>query len=559
MATMDDRREQMFPKLSREEIGRLRRFGEERHYRPGEALFKTGEPSTGMFVIISGSLSVTKRDPFGRRVPIVELQAGDFLAEVAQLSGGPAFVDADAITDVDTLLIASEGLRSLLIAEAELADRIMRALILRRVFLIETGAGGPVLIGPSAHPDVLRLQNFLARNGLPYQLLDPAEDGEAAALVKQYAAKDDDLPLVACPDGEVLKNPDEFGLARCIGIVREDFPDKIYDVAVVGAGPGGLSTAVYAASEGLSVIVLEAIAFGGQAGASARIENYLGFPTGISGQALAGRAFVQAQKFGAEIVIPGEVARMECRGEPFLLELADGRCVKARTAVTASGARYRRPSIPHREDFEGHGIWYWASPIEARLCRQQEVVIIGGGNSAGQAAVFLSEYAKKVWMLVRGAGLAESMSRYLIDRIAATPNIEVLMHTEVVALLGRPETGLQGLRWRNNQTGAETEKPIRNVFVFIGADPATQWLKVCGCALDRHGFVRTGTHIPPDDLRSPDLPDQPLSLESNVSGLFAVGDVRSGSVKRVGAAIGEGAGVVPQLHTFLSKAKAASK
>jgi thioredoxin reductase (NADPH) len=406
---------------------------------------------------------------------------------------------------------------------------------------------------------VLRLQNFLSRNGLPYQSLDPADDREAAALVEQYAAKGDDLPLVACPDGEVLRNPDEFNLARCIGIVRRDFPDRIYDVAVVGAGPGGLSTAVYGASEGLSVIVLEASAFGGQAGASARIENYLGFPTGISGQALAGRAFVQAQKFGAEIVIPGRVARMDCRDTPFLLDLADGRCVKARAVVTASGARYRRPSIPHLEDFEGHGIWYWASPIEARLCRHQEVGIIGGGNSAGQAAVFLSGYAEKVWMLVRGAGLAESMSRYLIDRIAATPNIEVLIHTEVVALSGIPETGLQTVRWRNSETGQEAEKPIRNVFVFIGADPATMWLKECGCALDRHGFVRTGGHIPHDELRSADLPDRPQSLESNVSGLFAVGDVRSGSVKRVGAAIGEGAEVVPQLHTFLANAATAAQ
>jgi thioredoxin reductase (NADPH) len=558
MATIDDRREQMFPKLSRQEIERLRRFGEERRYRAGEALVKTGEPSPGMFVLIAGSVAVTKRDPFGHRVPFVELEAGDFLAEVAQLSGGPAFIDADAITDVETLLIPPEGLRSLLIAEVALADRIMRALILRRVSLIETGAGGPVLMGSPTNPDVLRLQNFLARNGLPYQLLDPAEDHEAAELVKQYAAKGDELPLVACPDGEILKNPTEFQVARCIGMVRDEFPDKIYDVAIVGAGPGGLSTAVYAASEGLSVIVLEAIAFGGQAGASARIENYLGFPTGISGQALAGRAFVQAQKFGAEIVIPGQVARMDCRGMPFSLELADGRRVKARAVVTASGARYRRPSIPHLEDFEGHGIWYWASPIEARLCREQEVALIGGGNSAGQAAVFLSDYAKKVWMLVRGSGLAESMSRYLIDRIAATPNIEVLTHTEVVGLSGKPETGLQAVRWRNN-AGEETEKPIRNVFVFIGADPATTWLKACGCALDRHGFVRTGTHIPHDELRSAELPDQPLSLESNVSGLFAVGDVRSGSVKRVGAAIGEGASVVPQLHTFLSKAAATSR
>jgi thioredoxin reductase (NADPH) len=435
----------------------------------------------------------------------------------------------------------------------------MRALILRRVALIEAGAGGPVLIGPENNPGMVRLQNFLARNGIPYQVLDPEKDHEGAALVEQYSARDKDLPLVACPDGAVLKNPTEFDVARCIGMVRDEFPDKIYDVAVIGAGPGGLSTAVYAGSEGLSVIVLESTAFGGQAGASARIENYLGFPTGISGQALAGRAFVQAQKFGAEIVIPSPVARMDCNGAPFVIELVDGRRVKAKAVVTASGARYRRPAIPNLEKFEGRGVWYWASPIEARLCKGQEVVIIGGGNSAGQAAVFLSEHAGKVWILVRGSGLAESMSRYLIDRIGAAPNIEVLTHTEVVALEGQPEAGLQGLRWRNNESGEETEKPIRNVFVFIGADPATQWLKGCGCALDRHGFVRTGTHIPPDHMRLDDPSNRPLSLESNITGLFAVGDVRSGSVKRVGAAIGEGAEVVPQLHTFLANAAMASR
>jgi thioredoxin reductase (NADPH) len=559
MATIDERQAQMFPKLSPAEIDRLRRFGSIQRYPADAVLFKTGEPSPGMFVILSGSVAVTWRDPFGRHIPIVEEGPGDFLAEVGQLSGGPAFVDAHAVTDVEAILIPPEGLRSVLIAEAQLGEKIMRAMILRRVALIETGAGGPVLIGPRDHPDMLRLQNFLTRNGYPYQVLDPNEEHDAAALAGQYGATDRDFPLVVCPDGSVLKNPSEYDLARCIGMVREEFPDKIYDVAVVGAGPGGLSTAVYAGSEGLSVIVLEATAFGGQAGASARIENYLGFPTGISGQALAGRAFVQAQKFGAEIVIPAPVVRMDCNGAPFVIELADGRRVKSKAVVTASGARYRRPSIPHLEDFEGHGIWYWASPIEARLCRQQEIIVIGGGNSAGQAAVFLSEYAKKVWMLVRGSGLAESMSRYLIDRIDAAPNIEVLTHTEVVALSGKPESGLQGVRWRNNKTGEETEKPIRNVFVFIGADPATQWLKDCGCALDRHGFVRTGTHIPPDHMRLDDPWDQPLSLESNVTGLFAVGDVRSASVKRVGAAIGEGAEVVPQIHTFLANAAMASR
>jgi thioredoxin reductase (NADPH) len=553
MSMIDSRREQMFPKLTPGEIGRLRRFGQLRHYRAGERLFATGETSPGMFVIISGRVIVTRRDPLGHLAPVIEEGPGDFLAEVGQLSGGPAFVDAHAKTDVQTLLIPPEGLRSAMIAEAELGERIMRALILRRVALIEAGAGGPVLIGPATSPDVVRLQGFLTRNGYPHQLLDPAEDREAAALVEQYAAKPEELPLVACPSGSILKNPSEAELARAIGMLHPDHPDRIYDVAIVGAGPAGLSTAVYAASEGLAVIALEARAFGGQAGASARIENYLGFPTGISGQALAGRAYVQAQKFGTQMEIPMEVTRLDCDARPLALDLMDGRRVRARTVIVASGARYRRPAIPHLEEFEGRGIWYWASPIEARMCRQEEVALVGGGNSAGQAAVFLSGYAAKVWMLVRGPGLAATMSRYLIDRIEATPNIELLTNTEIVALSGTPERRLEHVRWRNKVSGEETDKPIRNVFVFVGADPATKWLHGCGVALDSHGFVRTGTNVPPDELRLETGFDQPPSLESNVCGVFAVGDVRAGSVKRVGAAIGEGAAVVAQVHGFLAE------
>ena len=559
MATIDTRRDQMFPKLTPAEIERLRRFGEVVRYPAGKALFVTGEIRPGMFVIISGSVAVTRRDPLGHLAPIIEEGPGDFLAEVAQLTGRPAFVDAHAITDVDALVISSESLRSLLIAEAELGERIMRALILRRVALIEVGAGGPVLIGPAASPDILRLQGFLARNAVPHQVLDPAEDRDAAALVERYAPRPQDLPLVACPNGSVLKNPSEFELARCIGMVHTAESDRTYDVAIVGAGPAGLATAVYAASEGLSVIVLDCRAFGGQAGASARIENYLGFPTGISGQALAGRAYAQAQKFGAEMEIPTEVKKLECAQMPLTLETTDGRHVRSRTVVVAAGARYRRPAIAHLEDFEGRGIWYWASPIEARMCREEEVVLVGGGNSAGQAAVYLSGFAKKVWMIVRGPGLAASMSRYLIDRIAAAPNIELLTCTELVALSGTPEARLERVRWRNKETGEETERPIRNVFLFVGADPATDWLQDCGVVLDDKGFVRTGFDIPSSRLKADGNPHRPLALESNILGVFAVGDIRSGSVKRVGGAIGEGAAVVAQIHTVLAETATAAR
>jgi thioredoxin reductase (NADPH) len=489
MSTIDNRREQMFPKLEPDEIDRLRRFGEIRHYAADDALFVTGETAPGMFVLIKGSVRVTRRDPLGHSAPIVEQGPGEFVAEVGQLSGQPALVDVHAIGDVEVLLIPPENLRAVLIEEPELGERIMRAVILRRIALVEAGAGGPVLIGPESSPDVIRLQGFLARNAYPHQLLDPARDPDAAKLVQQYAPDPTDLPLAVCPKGSILKNPNETELARALGMVPIDERDRTYDVAVVGAGPAGLSTAVYAASEGFSVIVFDERAFGGQAGASARIENYLGFPTGISGHALTGRAYVQAQKFGARMVIPSEVVRLDPNRTPVALHLDDGRRLKALSVVVATGARYRRPDVPNLRDFEGRGVWYWASPIEARLCRNQEVVLVGGGNSAGQAAVFLRNFAAKIWMLVRGSSLAESMSKYLIDRIEAIDNIEVLTRTEIVALYGSRDKQLERVRWRNNVTGEETEKPIRHVFLFIGAEPATAWLKDSGVVLDAKNFI----------------------------------------------------------------------
>ena len=552
MVTIDSRREQMFPKLTPVEIDRIRRFGSIQRYARGAFLFKTGEISPGMFVLISGTVTVSWRDGLGHVQPIVEHEPGEFLAEVNQLSRRPSLVDAMAKTDVEALLIPTAKLRALLIAEAELGERIMRALILRRVILIEAGVGGPVLIGPATSPDVIRLQGFLARNGYPHQLIDPTEDESAKALIVRYSPKPSDLPLAVCSDGTILKCPTEAELAQQLGMLRIDDPDRTFDVAIVGAGPAGLATAVYAASEGLSVIVFDARAFGGQAGASARIENYLGFPTGISGQALAGRAYVQAQKFGAEFAIPAEIARLDCARKPFELELKDGHKLRAKATVIAAGARYRRPAIPQLSQFEGRGVWYWASPIEARTCRQQEIVIIGGGNSAGQAAVFLSEYAKKIYMLVRGESLQESMSHYLIERIAAIPNIEVLTQTEAVTFAGSQESFLERVRWRHNPTGRETEKPIRNVFLFIGADPATEWLRDCGVDLDNKGFILTGADAIDCGQATHGTVQRLMSLETTKPGVFAVGDIRSGSAKRVGAAIGEGAAVVPQVHAFIT-------
>lgn len=521
----------------------MRRFGDVRNYAPGEKLFETGKPGPGMFVVLKGSVAITQRDGLGHVTPVIEQGVGQFLAEIGQLSNRRALVDGAAEGDVEVLLIPSESLRRLLVAEADLGERIMRALILRRVSLIEGGVGGPVLIGSPSLGGVIRLQGFLARNGNPYHLLDPATDKDAADLIARYSPSPSDLPLVVVPDGRVLRNPKETELAYAMGMIG-GVNKKLYDVAIVGGGPAGLATAVYAASEGLSVAVLDAKYFGGQAGASARIENYLGFPTGISGQALAGRAYNQAQKFGADMMIPVEAKSLDCskRNGVFSLATECGQVIAAKSVVVASGARYRRPAIENLDAYEGRGIWYWASPIEGRLCKDQDIILVGGGNSAGQAAVFLSGHASKVRMMVRGESLADSMSRYLIDRIEATPNIELMFCTEIVELEGA-EGGLERVRWRNRKTAKETSGAIRNVFLFVGADPATKWLSDCGVTLDRTGFVMTGAQT--GEHR------QVPQLETSVPGVFAVGDVRAGSVKRVGGAIGEGAQVVAALHGFL--------
>jgi thioredoxin reductase (NADPH) len=537
------RYQETFPELTAQEIERLRRYGSHRRYSDGEKLFEAGRISPGMFVVLKGQVTISQRDGLGHIAPIAEQGPGQFLADVGQLSTRATLVDGQAEGDVETLLIPTEGLRALLVGEAELGERIMRALILRRVALLKGGAAGAVLIGPPNAADVIRLQGFLTRNGYPHHLLDPTRDLEAKETVGRYADIAGGLPLVVCPDGSVLGNPTEHDLSRQIGLTAASRSNFVYDVAVVGAGPAGLSTAVYGASEGLSVAVLDARAYGGQAGASARIENYFGFPTGISGQALTARAFVQAQKFGADIMIPVAVKTLDCSrpDKAFVLETDGGERIQARTVVVASGARYRHPAIADIARFEGRGVWYWASQIEARLCAGEEVFLVGGGNSAGQGAVFLSAHASRVRMMVRGPGLAESMSRYLIDRIAGTPNIDLMTETEIVALGGPPGGALESVRWRDHRAGRETEVRVRNVFLFVGADPATEWLEGC-VALDKAGFVMTG--VANGGALSP--------LESSVPGVFAVGDARSGSVKRVGGAIGEGAAVVAAIHKFLA-------
>jgi thioredoxin reductase (NADPH) len=544
---METRRHQMFPTLEPAEIERVRQFGEVRSFAAGEALAKVGQVGLGMVIILAGKVDVTQHDELGRRHLIVNHGPGAFMGELAQLSGRPALVDAYAQGPVEALIIPTDRLRALLIAEAELGERIMRAMILRRVGLIETGVGGPVIVGRAENGDVLRLEGFLRRNGHPRQRLDPETDPEAKALIERFHVDPGELPIVLCPGGQLLRNPSETELARCIGLVRAIDPDRLYDVAVVGAGPAGLATAVYAASEGLSVLVLDCRSFGGQAGASARIENYLGFPTGITGMALMARAYNQAQKFGVEMAIPDEVSGLAALGARdegrFVLKLSNDERVSARSVVIASGARYRRLEVANLEAFESTSVHYWASPLEGKLCAGQEVALVGAGNSAGQAAVYLASQVAKVWILVRGPGLAASMSRYLIDRIAGLSNVEVVTQARVSGLEGSNGM-LEAIRWRQGAAGEEVRRPIRHLFLFIGAEPNTDWLSGSGVALDTKRFVLTGGAGAGDRH----------GLETSRQGVFAIGDVRSGSVKRVAAAVGEGAQVVAALHGFLADA-----
>ena len=548
-SVIETRRDQVFLILEPAEIARVRRFGQLCAYGVGDALATVGEVGRGITIILAGKVEVTQRREGGRRETIVTQGPGAFMGELAQLAGRPSLVDAHALEPVEALIIPPDRLRALLIAEAELGERIMRALILRRVGLLEVGAGGPIIVGHANDGDVLRLEGFLRRNGHPRQRLDPETDAEARALIERFHIDPGQLPIVLCPSGEILRNPGENELARCIGMVGPIDPNRIFNVAIVGAGPAGLAAAVYAASEGISALVLDCRAFGGQAGASARIENYLGFPTGISGIALMARAHTQAQKFGVEMAIPDEAVGLglpdKSANGSFVLRLFNGERVSARSVVIASGARYRRLSCTDLDTFEAGSVHYWASPLEAKLCAGQEVALVGGGNSAGQAAVYLASHASKVWLLLRGTDLGASMSRYLVDRIAGLPNVEVVTRSQVSGVEGRDGV-LEAIRWRNGAAGAEVRRPVGHLFLFIGAEPNTDSLAGSGVALDAKGFVLTGEAAGAD--RTP--------LETSRSGVFAIGDVRAGSIKRVAAAVGEGAQVVASLHAFLASAGA---
>jgi thioredoxin reductase (NADPH) len=560
LSVIDTRRHQIFPVLIPAQIETAARFasGPAREFAPGEIVYDIGERHAPAWLVLKGSIEAIRRDGLKHESPITTHEVGQFSGEVSQLAGRAMLAAGRAGPQGCTALpFDAPHLRALVIGSADLGEIVMRAFILRRVGLIEDGGAGSVLVGRPGSAGLVRLQGFLARNAYPYTVLDATDDAEGRAVVERFGVQPADLPLMICPNGAMLKHPSDTEAGACLGITPELDPDKVYDVAVVGAGPAGLATAVYAASEGLSVLVLDQRAFGGQAGASARIENYLGFPTGISGQALAGRAFNQAQKFGAELAIPLEVVRLHCEAAevpsrlPLRLELTDRRWVSARTVVVASGVRYRRPNIPNLAMFEGAGVSYWASPIEGKLCEGQEVALVGGGNSAGQAVVFLATKVKRLHLIVRGPGLESSMSRYLIDRIAALPNVELHTGTEVTGLEGDQIQGLTAATFHSRATGTTQRHALRHLFLFVGADPNTSWLEGC-LAMDEKGFVRTGPAADAAARARPALP-----LETSLPGVFAIGDVRAGSTKRVAAAVGEGAAVVSQIHGILANETAA--
>jgi len=545
MSTLGTREHQIFPVLNAAQTETARRFanGPVRHFAAKETVYAIGDQNTPAWLLLDGTIDISRRDGLNHEVPITTLGAGQFTGEVNQLAGRPPLAAGRAGPQGCSMLpFDAAHLRALMIGSAEVGEIVMRALILRRVSLIEEGGAGTILIGLPGSPDIVRLQGFLTRSGYPNLVLDAATDADGQAMVERLGVHGDELPLVVCPNGALLRKPAERELARCLGISPKLDPKMLYDIAIVGAGPAGLAAAVYAASEGLSVIVLDARAVGGQAGASARIENYLGFPTGISGLALAGRAFNQALKFGAEIAIPLEVERLDCARAPFALDVSGDHPVRAQAIVIASGARYRRPDVPNLETFEGAGVSYWASPIEARLCAGEEVALVGGGNSAGQAIVFLAPQVRRLCLIVRRP-LSETMSRYLIERIAALPNVDIHVGNEIVSLEGDRVTGLSGVTFRSRADGTEHRYPLRHLFLFIGAEPNADWL--AGCAeTDDKGFIVTGKGA--------------LPLETSRPGVFAIGDVRAGSTKRVAAAVGEGAAVVAQIHAMIA-ARAARK
>jgi thioredoxin reductase (NADPH) len=548
---LETRREQMFPKLTPAQVGRLEGYGRRARIRAGEVLVEPGERRGRIMVVLSGAIEVVLPGIAGE-TPVTVHTAGSFAGEMSALRGVGATVRARVRDDGEVIAIENEDLRRVVQEDAELSEIFMRAFILRRMGLIGAQQGDVILIGSSHSADTLRLRQFLGRNGFPHVNLDVDRDPDVEALLERFHVGCDEVPVVVCRGEDVLRNPTNAQVAECLRMNPEFDDTTVRDLIVIGAGPAGLAAAVYGASEGLDVLVLESTAPGGQAGTSSKIENYLGFPTGISGQALAGRAFVQAQKFGADLAVAGTVERLLCHRRPYRIELAGGRVVHGRTIVVATGAEYRPIAIENLAQFVGAGVYYAATHLEAQICRGEEVIVVGGGNSAGQAAAFLAGSCRHVHLLVRSSGLAATMSRYLIRRIEENPNITLLPFTEITSLAGNGQ--LERVTWRTRGQDEPGTCDVGHVFLMTGAVPNARWLEGW-VALDERGFVRTGADLSAEDLEATRWPlaRAPYLLETSRPGIFAVGDVRAGSVKRVAAAVGEGSAAVQFVHRALQE------
>ena len=546
-----ERAAQMFPILTEAQIDRISSIGQRLEVRRGEVLFDVGDQNTRFFVVLSGSIDIV-RLVADREEPVTTHGSGQFTGEINMLSARRSLARARMAEDGTVIAMDRDGLRRLVQRDSELSEILMRAFILRRVALASKVTNDMVLVGSRHSGSTQRIREFLSRNGQPFTYQDVEADPSVQVLLDGFHVGVDEVPVIVCRGGHVLKNPTVESLASTIGLTATLDSANVRDVVIIGAGPAGLAAAVYGASEGLDVLVLEGNAPGGQAGTSSRIENYLGFPTGISGQALSGRALTQAEKFGAEVAIGRTVARLDCDRRPYRLHLSDGQVVQTRTIVIATGAKYRKLDVPSFERYEGAGVYYCATYLESQQCRGEEIAVIGGANSAGQAAVFLSGFATKVQMLVRGSGLSDSMSRYLIQRIESTPNVVLRTRTQVEALEG--DNGLERIRWRHLDSGERETRPIRSLFLMTGADPNTDWLKGC-LSLDEKKFVKTGGDLLPEDLAGAHwaASRSPLLMETSIPGVFCVGDARAASVKRVASAVGEGSICIQLVHRVLAE------
>jgi thioredoxin reductase (NADPH) len=545
-----DIRGEAFPVLTAEQINRIRPLSRVRKVKAGEIVFEPGDLDISFFVLLSGSMEIVQPGIQGERL-IVNHDAGEFTGEITMISGRRGLVRGRVTAAGEFLEMSSAQLRTLVARDAELSEIFMRAFILRRVTLINRGQGNVILMGSRHSAKTLRLREFLTRNGHPFTYVDLDTDNSSQQMLDHFQVTMEEIPVVVCNNRTVLRSPSIQELARCLGLNAHITAAEVRDLVIVGAGPAGLAAAVYGASEGLDVLVIEAESPGGQAGSSSRIENYLGFPMGISGQELAGRAAAQAQKFGAKVLIANNVTKLNCDRSLYELIVDCGQVIRSRTVVIASGAQYKKPKLENLTKFEGQGVYYGATYIEAQLCGKEDAIVVGGGNSAGQAAVYLSQTASKVHMLVRSGQLSDTMSRYLVQRIEENPVIELHYYTEIVGLDG--DTQLECVTWRDNNTGETSTHDIRYVFIMAGGSPRTDWLKGC-VAMDNKGFILTGRDLDSvlQDYHWP-LPRVPQMLETSLPGVFAVGDVRAGNVKRVASAVGEGSIAISLVHRVLAE------